>query len=127
MQKVGYVGNFESGNQGYGRRQIQTHEAKMVYLIKLTHQKDANHILTRNFFTIAIKTIQLSSHIIKHEEFTEAAFSNEKDFLKEKKNIFAIRGKNPFLFHYALEEKKLNHVKYTQYCHKINFRIKPFP
>ena len=26
-QKVGSGGNFESGNQGYGRRQIQTHEA----------------------------------------------------------------------------------------------------
>ena len=54
-QKVGSGGNFESGNQGYGRRQVQTHDAQMVYLIKLTHQKDANHILTRKCFTIAIK------------------------------------------------------------------------
>ena len=76
-QKVGSGGKFESGNQGYGRRQIQTHEAQMVYLIKLTHQKDANHIFTRKCFTIAIKTIQLSSHVIKHDEFIEATFSSE--------------------------------------------------
>ena len=62
MQKVGSGGKFESGNQSYGRRQIQTYEAHMVYLIKLTHQKNANLILTWECFTIAIKTIQLSSH-----------------------------------------------------------------
>ena len=76
MQKVGSGGNFESGNQGYGRRQIQTHEAHMVYLIKLTHQKDANLILTGKCFTIAIKTIQLSSYIIQHE-FIKVTFSSE--------------------------------------------------
>ena len=71
-QKVGSGGNFESGNQGYaGRRQIQTHD-----LIKLTHQKDPKLILTRKCFTIAIKTIQLSSHIIKHDEFIKATFSS---------------------------------------------------
>ena len=45
-QKVGSGGKFESGNQGYGRRQIQSYKAHMVYLIKLTHQKDAKLILT---------------------------------------------------------------------------------
>ena len=75
-EKVRSGGNFESGNQGYGRRQIQTHEAHMVYLIKLTNQ-DANLILTRKCFTIAIKTIQLSSHFIKHDEFIKATFSSE--------------------------------------------------
>ena len=104
-QKVGSGGNFESGNEGYGRRQIQTH----VYLIKLTHQKDTNLILTRKCFTIAIKTIQLSSHIIKHDEFIKATFSSENFF--ETNNIFAIRGKNPFLFNCVREEKKLSRVK----------------
>ena len=42
----------------------------MVYLIKLIHQKDVNLILTRKCFTVAIKTIQLSSHITQHNEFT---------------------------------------------------------
>ena len=68
----------------------------MIYLIKLTHQKDANLILTRKCFTIAIKTIQLSSHIIKHDEFIKATLCSEKRF--ETNNIFAIRSKNPFLF-----------------------------
>ena len=110
---------------------IQNYEAHMVYLIKLTHQKDANFILTQKCFTIAIKTIQLLAHIIiiKHDEFINANFSSKIFF--ETNNIFAIRGKNPFLFHYVGEEKKqLNRVKYThtpQYCKKINFRIKPFP
>ena len=49
----------------------------MVYSIKLTHQKDTNLILTRKFFTIAIKNIQLSSHVIKHDETT---FSSENLF-----------------------------------------------
>ena len=41
------------GNKSYGRRQIQTkNEAHMLYLIKLTHQKDAYLILTRKCFTI---------------------------------------------------------------------------
>ena len=74
-----------------GRRQIQTHD-----LINLTHQKDTNLILTRKCFTIAIKTIQLSSHIIKHDEFIKATFSSEQFF--ETNNIFAIRGKTPFYF-----------------------------
>ena len=55
----------------------------MVYLIKLTHQKEANLIFTRKCLTIAIKTIQLSSHIIKHDEFIKATFSSEKKFLKQ--------------------------------------------
>ena len=58
--------------------------------LKLTHQKDANLILTRKCFTIAIKTIQLSSHITKHDEFIKATFSSEQFF--ETNNIFAIRG-----------------------------------
>ena len=33
----------------------------------------------------------------------------------------------PLLFHYVREEKKLNRVKYAQYCNKLNFRNKPFP
>ena len=86
-QKVGAGGNFESGNQGYGRRQIQTHEKQMVYLMKLTHQKDANHN------KIAIKIIQLSSHIIKHDEFIETTFSSE--IFLETNSIFVIRGKKP--------------------------------
>ena len=72
----------------------------MVYLIKLTEQKDANLILTRKCFTIAIKTIQLSSHIT-HDEFIKATFSSEIFF--ETNHIFAIRCKNPFLFHYVCE------------------------
>ena len=67
----------------------------MVYLIKLTEQKDANLILTRKCFTIAIKTIQLiSSHITKHIEFMKATFSSEIFF--ETNNIFAIRGNLSF-------------------------------
>ena len=82
-QKVGSGGNFESGNQGYGGRQIQTHEAHMVYLIKLRNQKDANLILTRKCFTIVIKTIQLSSYITQHDEFIKATFSSEICFEKK--------------------------------------------
>ena len=89
-------------------------------LIKLAQQKDANLILTRKCFTIAIKTIQLSSHIIKHDEFIKATFSREQFF--ETNNIFAIRGKNPFLFHYVREEKKLSRVKYAQYYNKLKFQ-----
>ena len=62
--------------------------------------------ITRKCFNIAIKTIQLSAHIIKHDEFIKATFSSENFF--ETNNIFAIqaiRGKNPFLFHYVREEK----------------------
>ena len=59
-----------------------------VYLIKLTEQKDANVILTQKCFTIAIKTIQLSSHITKHDEFIKATFSSEIFF--ETNNTFAI-------------------------------------
>ena len=66
----------------------------MVYLIKLTEQKDANVILTRKCFTIAIKTIQLSSHITKHDEFIKATFSSE--ILFETNNIFPIRGNLSF-------------------------------
>ena len=61
----------------------------MVYLIKLKQQKEANLILTRKCFTIAIKTIQLSSHITKHDEFIKATFSSKIFF--ETNNIFAIR------------------------------------
>ena len=77
-------------------------------LIKLTQQKDAYLILTRKCFTIAIKTIQLSSHITEHGEFIKATFP-AKYFFKIN-NIFAITGKNPFLFHYVREDKKLNRV-----------------
>ena len=66
-------------------------------------------ILTRKCFTIAIKTIQLSSHLTQHDEFIKATFSSEIFF--ETNNIFAIRGKSPFLFHYVREDKKLNRVK----------------
>ena len=69
---------------------------------RTSQQKDAELVLTRKCFTIAIKTIQLSSHIIKHDEFIKATFSSEK---------VGIRDKNPFLFHYVREEKKLNRVK----------------
>ena len=62
-----------------------------LYLIKLTQQKDAYLILTRKCFTIAIKTIQLSSHITQHYEFIKATFSSEIFF--ETNNIFAVRGK----------------------------------
>ena len=51
-----------------------------VYLIKLTLQKDANLILPRKCFTIAIKTIQLSSYITKHDEFIRATFYSEMFF-----------------------------------------------
>ena len=110
-QKVGSGRNFESGNQVYGGRKIQTHEGHMVYLIKLTQQKNANLILTRKCFTIAIKTIQLSSHITQHDEFIKATISSEIFF--ETNNIFVIRGKNPFPFYYVREDKKLNRVKLT--------------
>ena len=59
----------------------------MVYLINLTEQKDANLNLT-------LKTIQLSSHITKHDEFIKATFSSEIFF--ETNNIFAIRGNLSF-------------------------------
>ena len=85
----------------------------MVYLIKLTQQKDANLILTPKCFTIAIK-IQCSSHITQHDKFVKATFSSKIFF--ETNNIFAIRGKNPFLFHYVREDKKLNRPKrYLRY------------
>ena len=61
----------------------------------------------------------------KYDEFIKATFSSEQFF--ERNNIFAIRGKTPFLFHYVREEKKLNRVKYAQYYNKLNFRIKPIP
>ena len=80
-----------------------------LYLIKLTQEKDTYLILTRKCFTSAIKTIQLSSHITKHDEFVKATFSSEIFF--ETNNIFAIRGKKPFLFHYVREDKKLSRVK----------------
>ena len=74
-------------------------------LFKLAQQKNANLILTRKCFTIAIKkTIQLSSHIIKHDEFIKATFSSEQFF--ETNNIFAIRGENLFPFHCVREDKK---------------------
>ena len=62
----------------------------MVYLIKLTQQKDAKLVLTRKCFTIAIKTIQLSSHITKHDEFIKTTFSSE--IFYETNSILAIRG-----------------------------------
>ena len=43
-----------------------------LYLIKLTQQKDSYLTLARKCFTIAIKTIQLSSHITQHDEFIKA-------------------------------------------------------
>ena len=107
-QKVGSGGNYESGNQVL-RRMVY------FYLIKLTQQKDANLILTRKCFTIAKKTIQLSSHITQHDEFIKATFSSEIFF--ETNNIFAI----PFLFHYVREDKKPNRgmSNYTP-CQKRN-------
>ena len=93
-----------------------------IYLIKLTLQKDAYLILTRKCFTIAMKTIQLSSHITQHDEFIKATFSSEIFF--ETNNIFAIKGKKPFLFHYVLEDKKLNRVK----LHSVsNTQLNKFP
>ena len=83
----------------------------MVYLslIKLKQQKDAYLILKRKCFTIAIKTIQLSSHITQHDEVIKATFSSERFF--KTNNIFAIREEKPFLFHYVREDKQLNRVK----------------
>ena len=52
----------------------------MVYLIKLTQHKDANLNLTRKCFTTSIKTNQLSSHIIRHDEFIKVTCSSEKFF-----------------------------------------------
>ena len=75
--------------------------------------RDAKLILTRKCFTIAIKTIQLSSHITQHNEFIKGTFSSEIFF--ETNNIFAIRGKNSFLFQYVGEEKKL----YQTQLHKF--------
>ena len=73
----------------------------MVYLIKLTEQKEANLILRRKCFTIAIKTIQLSSHITKHDEFIKATFSSEIFF--ETNKIEAIfLSKNYWLSHFIL-------------------------
>ena len=79
------------------------------YLMKLTQQKDAYLILTRKCFTIAIKTIQLNSQITQHDEFIKATLCSEIFF--ETNNIFAKRGKKPFLFHYVREDKKRNRVK----------------
>ena len=98
MQKVGCGVNFESGNQGYSRRQKQAHEAHMVYLIKLTHQKDANLILTRKFFTIAIKAIQFSSQIIKRNEFIKATFSSENFFFLKQTTYLLLEAKTPSYF-----------------------------
>ena len=50
----------------------------------------------------------------------KATFSSEQFF--ETNNTFAIRCKNPFLFQYVREEKKLNRVKYAQYYNKLNFQ-----
>ena len=87
-QKVGSGGNFESGNQGYAADRP----------IKLTDQKDANHILTRKCFTIAIKTIQLSSHIKKLNMMNSERSTFPANNFFETNNIFAIRGKNAFYF-----------------------------
>ena len=67
-----------------------------LYLIKLTQQKDAYLILTRKCFTIAIKTIQLSSHIAQHDEFIKATFSS-KYFLKQTTYLLE-DAKNPSYF-----------------------------
>ena len=92
------------------------------YLLKLTQQKDAYLILTRKCFTIAIKTIQLNSQITQHNEFIKATLSSEIFF--ETNNIFAKRGKKPFLFHYVREDKKLNRVK----LHSVsNTQLNKFP
>ena len=80
-----------------GRRQIQTHD-----LIQLTHQKDANLILTRKCFTIAIKTIQLSSHIIKHDEFIKATFSSEQLF---ETTYLLLEAKTPSYFITCMKRK----------------------
>ena len=53
--------------------------------------------------------LPLSSHITQHDEFIKATFSSEIFF--ETNSIFAIRGKNPFLFHYVREDKKPNRGK----------------
>ena len=85
------------------------HAETRKWAIKLTQQKDAYLTLTRKCFTIAIKTFHLSSHITEHDEFINATFSSKIFF--ETNNIFAIRGKKPFIFHYGREDKKLNRVK----------------
>ena len=54
-------------------------------------------------------TLYSVNSIMKHDEFIKATFSSENFF--ETNNIFAIRGKNPFLFHYVCEENKINRVK----------------
>ena len=61
----------------------------------------------------------------QHDEFIKATFSIE-EFI-ETNNIFAIRGKKPFLFHCVRELRQ----KTLEWCqitirNKINFRIKPF-
>ena len=56
----------------------------------------------------------------KHDEFIKATFFQRTIF--ETNNIFAIRGKNPFLFHYVREEKKLSRFKYAQYYNKPKFQ-----
>ena len=68
----------------------------MVYLIKLTQQKDANLILTQKCFTIAINIIQLSSHITQHDEFIKATFSSEI-FLKQTTYLL-LEAKTPSYF-----------------------------
>ena len=47
-------------------------------------------------------------------------------FFFEADNIFAIRGKKPFLFHCVRENKRPNRAK-LPYATKQNFRIKLFP
>ena len=73
-QKVGSVGNFECGNQVYSRRQMQTYEPWYIQ-----ERSRLPYILTRKCFTIAIKTIQLSSHIT-HDEFIKATIFQRNAF-----------------------------------------------
>ena len=68
----------------------------MVDLNKLTHQKDANLILTQKFFTIAIKNIQLSSHIIKHDEFIRPPFP--ANFYLKQTTYLLLEAKTPSYF-----------------------------
>ena len=43
------------------------------------------------------------------------------NFLKQTTNLL-LEEKNPFLFHYVREEKKLNRVKYAQYYNRLKFQ-----
>ena len=61
----------------------------------------------------------------------KATFSSEQFY--ETNNIFAIRGKNPFLFHYVREEKKTQScqicaiLQQTKISGLNRFHEEPFP